>query len=379
MDSIDHNHLKSYTQVDRDLEDETFRIKTRKRVIIITISSIILVTIIVGALVGTLVPLRDSTTAASASASASKTDDFNSSAESIRAVCQVTLYPDSCSSSISSAAPDRNASSSSSNAAPQQIFVTSLKVALHELLNLSSSSYFNSSNATINEYPMVQTSSRNCRYLLLDAIDHVNISILSVTRKHKNYNAVMINDLRTWLSTAITDQDTCIEGMAECGANYPVEELRMAMQNSREYTSNSLAIISNLFTILRDFPTPLRHRKLLEIDDEKVVMNLKPNVTVAKDGTGDFTTINEALSAVPRSSTRKGRYLIYVKAGVYNENVIVGKDLLNLTMYGDGMNKTVVSGSLNWVDRTPTFTSGTFSKFSTHPPKKKEKIIIPKS
>ncbi|KAM7459317.1 hypothetical protein LguiA_036311 [Lonicera macranthoides] len=297
MDSIDHNDLKSYTQVDRDLEDEAFRINTRKRLIIITISSIILVAIIVGALVGTLAPFRDSTTAASAS----KTNDFNSSAESIRAVCEVTLYPDSCSSSISSAAPDLNASSS--NAAPQQIFVTSLQVALHELINLSSSSYFNSSNATVNEDPIVQASLRNCQYLLLDAIHHVNISILSVTRKHKNYNAVMINDLRTWLSTAITNQDTCIDGVTECGANYPTEELRMAMQNSREYTSNSLAIISNLFTIVRDFPTPLRHRKLMKIDDEKVVMNLKLNVMVAKDGIGNFATINEALSAIPRSTT----------------------------------------------------------------------------
>lgn len=57
---------------------------------------------------------------------------------------------------------------------------------------------------------------------------------------------------------------------------------------------------------------------------------------------------------------------MYIKEGVYTENVTIGKRLWNVTMYGDGMNKTIITNNLNVVDRTPTFISGTLSKNLNH-------------
>ncbi|MCI46214.1 putative pectinesterase/pectinesterase inhibitor 21-like, partial [Trifolium medium] len=70
----------------------------------------------------------------------------------------------------------------------------------------------------------------------------------------------------------------------------------------------------------------------------------KPNMVVAKDGTGQFKTIKEALKQCPKGN--EGRYVIYVKAGVYDEQMItVPKECRYLLMYGDGPLKTVITGN----------------------------------
>ncbi|XP_057790366.1 pectinesterase 4-like [Salvia miltiorrhiza] len=73
---------------------------------------------------------------------------------------------------------------------------------------------------------------------------------------------------------------------------------------------------------------------------------LVPDVVVAKDGSGKFKTISEALNAYPPKF--KGRFVIHVKAGVYNEQVIVDKKKPNVFIYGDGIAKTIVTGSKNY-------------------------------
>ncbi|MCL7042048.1 hypothetical protein MKW94_013993 [Papaver nudicaule] len=53
------------------------------------------------------------------------------------------------------------------------------------------------------------------------------------------------------------------------------------------------------------------------------------------------------------------RYVIYVKKGIYNGQVIIGKHKRNLTLVGDGIDLTIIIGSLNVVDGTHTFDCGT--------------------
>ena len=56
------------------------------------------------------------------------------------------------------------------------------------------------------------------------------------------------------------------------------------------------------------------------------------------------------------------RYNIYIKGGIYEETVVVTKDMVNVTMYGDGSQKTVITGSKNFVDGVRTFKTATFGK-----------------
>ncbi|CAH1434527.1 unnamed protein product [Lactuca virosa] len=84
-------------------------------------------------------------------------------------------------------------------------------------------------------------------------------------------------------------------------------------------------------------PEPEKLKKL------KKGSTLTPNVVVAQDGSGDFKTIKQALDGYP--SNHKGRYFIYVKAGTYKEGqIVVKKNQCNVYMYGDGRDKTIITG-----------------------------------
>ncbi|KAJ6894515.1 hypothetical protein NC652_028319 [Populus alba x Populus x berolinensis] len=76
---------------------------------------------------------------------------------------------------------------------------------------------------------------------------------------------------------------------------------------------------------------PVMDRKLLESS----VSNVEANVIVAQDGSGDYTTIQEAVNSVPDKS--KSRHVIYVKSGIYKENVEVGKKKKNVMIVGDAV------------------------------------------
>ncbi|PNX70422.1 pectinesterase [Trifolium pratense] len=148
------------------------------------------------------------------------------------------------------------------------------------------------------------------------------------------------------------------------------------IDRATKVTVVALDIVSDLSNILQEFGLKLdlkpASRRLLseEIDNEQGFpawvsatdrkllaqmqrkgwrSKIKPNVVVAQDGTGQFKTIMDALNAYRKDYPKgiEGRYIIYVKAGVYKEHVVVHKDCRNLLMYGDGPQKTVITGSLN--------------------------------
>ncbi|KAL6201010.1 hypothetical protein ACLB2K_024725 [Fragaria x ananassa] len=86
---------------------------------------------------------------------------------------------------------------------------------------------------------------------------------------------------------------------------------------------------------------------------------VEANVVVAKDGSGKYKSVKEAVAAAPDKSTT--RYVIYVKKGTYKENVEVVKNKKNLMIVGDGMDTTIITGSLNVVDGSTTFNSATLA------------------
>ncbi len=63
--------------------------------------------------------------------------------------------------------------------------------------------------------------------------------------------------------------------------------------------------------------------------------------TVAKDGTGDFETVQAAIDAVPH--LRKNRTTIFIKGGVYKEKLILPATKTNVTFIGEGSDKTILT------------------------------------
>ncbi|KAF0890798.1 hypothetical protein E2562_004283 [Oryza meyeriana var. granulata] len=105
-----------------------------------------------------------------------------------------------------------------------------------------------------------------------------------------------------------------------------------------------------------EFPewVPAHHRRLLQLPGLQ-----KPNTVVAKDGSGNFKTITEAINAAPKNSAT--RFVIYVKAGEYNEYVTIPNSLPNIFMYGDGPTTTRVIGNKSNKDGVATIATRTFS------------------
>ncbi|MED6191827.1 hypothetical protein PIB30_004488 [Stylosanthes scabra] len=359
--------FKSYGKVDEQdqMLHQITKMKTRKRIIIISLSSIILVGVVIAAVFGILNNSPDHNN------NSSQQHGGSLVATSVKAICDVTLYKESCYRSLSSVV-----NSSTGEVQPEELLKLSIKVALEEVSNVVNK-YFSSSGGHnghfqgLNNFGREKEALDNCRELLDLAVDHLNNSLSSVEASSL---FDIFDDLQTWLSAAGTYQQTCIEGFDEAK-----ESLKMVatnyLKNSTEFTSNSLAIITwinkaaaTAMVTQRRLLTSSSFPEWLHSNDRKLLGNNKNDlklksetIVVAKDGSGKYKRISEALKHVPDKSNK--RTVIYVKRGVYYENVRVEKNKWNVMMIGDGMTSTIVSGSLNFVDGTTTFSTATFGVF----------------
>nr|AAP40488.1 putative pectin methylesterase [Arabidopsis thaliana]BAF01447.1 putative pectinesterase [Arabidopsis thaliana] len=205
-----------------------------------------------------------------------------------------------------------------------------------------------------------------CKLLVEDAKEETVASLNKINVTEVNSFEKVVPDLESWLSAVMSYQETCLDGFEEGNLK---SEVKTSVNSSQVLTSNSLALIKtfteNLSPVMKvverhlldGIPSWVSNddRRMLRAVDVKA---LKPNATVAKDGSGDFTTINDALRAMPEKY--EGRYIIYVKQGIYDEYVTVDKKKANLTMVGDGSQKTIVTGNKSHAKKIRTFLTATF-------------------
>ncbi|XP_059639447.1 pectinesterase 3-like [Cornus florida] len=343
MDPI--KSIKAYCKVDEH-DKQAFWRKT-----IITVGSLVLGVLIIGVIYG--VKKNSNSNGVSASP--------KTPSASIKAVCNVTLYPDSCFKSISAL------EASNPTTDPKEIFKLSLHVALNELVKVSALP--DTLISKISDEP-AKKALIVCRRVFEDAVDSLNdtISLMAENDGEKLLSPFTIEDARTWLSAALAYLDSCLDGLQEVNATTLYHEVNGLIENSVEFSSNSLAIVTKVLGTLSDYNIPAAGRKLLgfpewvSAGDRRLLQETKltPSVTVAQDGSGDVKTIKEAVARIPVKS--KTRFVIYVKAGKYMENVTVEKYMWNVMIYGDGKGKTIISDSVNVKDGhgITTFSSATF-------------------
>lgn len=88
------------------------------------------------------------------------------------------------------------------------------------------------------------------------------------------------------------------------------------------------------------------------------------DLVVAKDGSGDFMTVQEAINAVPVN--RAKRTTLFIRKGVYKEKVQVPASCSNLTMIGESAAETILTYDdfagkpTAFGDNTGTYGSGSF-------------------
>ncbi|CAN6978375.1 unnamed protein product [Brassica rapa subsp. trilocularis] len=184
----------------------------------------------------------------------------------------------------------------------------------------------------------------DCLELLDDTIDMLS-RIVTKPKDHVNDD-----DVHTWLSAALTNQETCkqslsekislnrdgitIDSVARNLTGLLTKSLDMFVSTSRPETSGR-KLLSR-----QDFPTWVSSsdRRLLEASVEE----LRPHAVVAADGSGTHMSVGEALASLEKGS---GRSVIHLTAGTYKENLNIPSKQKNVMLVGDGKGKTVIVGS----------------------------------
>lgn len=199
------------------------------------------------------------------------------------------------------------------------------------------------------------TAISDCLDLLDSSADQLDWSLSAARNPTGKNNSTgdLTSDLRTWLSAAAVNPETCMDGFD--GTNSIVKGLASAgIAQLTSEISELLSMVKSVSGQAAEFPSWVKS------EDRKLLQGggLAADATVAADGTGDFTTVMDAVAAAPDNSMR--RYVIYIKRGVYLENVEIKKKKWNLVMIGDGIDSTIISGNRSFVDGWTTFRSATF-------------------
>ncbi|KAI3819192.1 hypothetical protein L1987_13017 [Smallanthus sonchifolius] len=240
----------------------------------------------------------------------------------------------------------------------------------------------------------------NCEKLLGHAIEDLQ-HVFKVGHKTKTTTLPKhVDQILVWLTAARAYQTTCVDEIKDEKVR---KDMKKKLEKANKHTFNSQKIIYNVKKILKDFGVELSddskpsagHRRLLDegelialegfpswvsvsdrrllggesddddkskkhepepkltgqeyfktLEPEPLDKTVKPNAVVAKDGSGQFKTIKDAVASYPLN--HQGRFILYIKAGVYDEGqIIVNRNQNNVYMYGDGCDKTIITGQLN--------------------------------
>ncbi|CAL0319694.1 unnamed protein product [Lupinus luteus] len=166
-----------------------------------------------------------------------------------------------------------------------------------------------------------------------------------------------IKDARAWMSAALAYQYGCWSGLKYVNNTELVSKTMSFLDNLISLTSNALSMIVSYDVFGNDtvsWKPPQTEREgfwepALGSGSEfrAGIPVLKGDAVVCKgEGSGCYKTVQEAVNAAPeREVGERGRFVIHIKEGVYEERVRVPLKKRNVVFLGDGMGKTVITGS----------------------------------
>lgn len=224
----------------------------------------------------------------------------------------------------------------------------------------------------------------------------LNIDFLSsssrIVDKTQTLSTLQADDVQTLLSAILTNTQTCLDGLQETASSWSLKNgisTPLSNYDTKLYSVSLALFKKGWFNKIKKGPSSTSNkdgalknghfslkmskknkfifenvgrRKLLQ-DSEVDQIPVSEMVVVSQDGTGNFTTISDALLVAPNNSVASdGYFLIYVTAGVYEEYVTISKNMKYLMFMGDGINQTIITGNRSVVDGWTTFNSSTFGK-----------------
>lgn len=240
--------------------------------------------------------------------STSKNTDLQSNSRAIKRICGAADYKEPCESLMAKVV---------NTTSPKALIRASISIVVDEVAKA-----FNKSDLIKSDDPMVQGAIQDCKELFQFSNDELATALGNIDAHTLEQIPKQSSEIRNWLSAVMSYQQTCIDGFPDGDLKDKMEE---AMKSAKELTSNALAIIEEASQFLSSVKIPASNRRRLlaesqeadglpswlsteerrhlEEDDQggpRATKNLKPNVTVAKDGSGDFKTISDALAQMPK-------------------------------------------------------------------------------
>ena len=279
-------------------------------------------------------------------------------------ICSNTLYPTFCKSILANHQFHTNKTENLSRLfINQSLYMTNnFKFLVNRYLQ--SSNQYNVSQIT--KYAL-----QDCEFLT-----NLNIDFLSVTsnllKTDNVLNNIDINHVQTMLSATMTNLDSCYDGLKE--VNY--DKQTQVIHDLSPQISNVTMIYSlSLDFFTKGWVTKIKpnnnnnnnnnnsnNRRLFEIGEMRIVVNAM--VVVNPNGSGNFTTINDAIASAPKDTKEiSGYFGIYVIAGVYEEYVSIPTNKQYLFMLGDGIGQTIITGNRSVKGGSTTFRSATFGNY----------------
>ncbi|KAL2326547.1 hypothetical protein Fmac_025605 [Flemingia macrophylla] len=271
----------------------------------------------------------------------------------------------------------QNVLSSSNSTDPKEYIATVVKSTMDSVIKA-----FNMSDRFAVEHGNSSTGMKmaldDCKDLLQSAMHDLEASGVMLKESSLQDVNQRTAELKNWLGAVVAYQQSCLDGFNTDGEKKVQEQLHAgSLDDVGKLTGLALDIVSGITHILQSLDLNLAlkpaSRRLMEVDsegyptwvsatDRKLLANgggVTPHATVAKDGSGQFKTILDAINSYPKN--HQGRFIIYVKAGVYDEYITVDKNKPNLLIYGDGPTKTIITGRKNFAEGTKTMRTATFS------------------
>ncbi|CAN1827805.1 Pectinesterase 3 [Linum perenne] len=286
----------------------------------------------------------------------------------LRSACSTTRYPDLCFSAVATIPGAAESLSTQKDIIEASINLTCSAVQRNFF---TVDKLIKSGKNRLKKREM--TALHDCLETIDETLDELHVALRDLNEyPNKKPLTQHAADLKTLLSAAMTNQETCLDGFSHDGADKRVRGALLQGQVHVEHMcSNSLAMIINMTDsdIINDRLNQLPNRKNEEMEekwpewvsagDRRLLQaeEVKANVVVAADGSGDYTTVTEAVAAAPNKSDE--RFVIRIKAGVYRENVEVTKGKRNLMFLGDGRTTTIITAHRNVADGFTTFKSAT--------------------
>ncbi|KAK9984597.1 hypothetical protein SO802_034122 [Lithocarpus litseifolius] len=166
--------------------------------------------------------------------SASRPIPTETNTQFIKTSCGVTTYPELCFSSLSSYANEIQTS-------PKVLASTALSVAL--TTTRSTSEIIAKLYKSQGLKPKEAAALSDCVEELSDSVDELEKSIEEMGNAGGKSFGLQMNDIQTWVSSSLTDEDTCLDGFI--GNGNVKNTVGNQIVNVAQMTSNALALINS--------------------------------------------------------------------------------------------------------------------------------------